>query len=261
MKNILLVVLLSTLALAEVGEVTTIKGEASVDRFTKSIKVTNNMELLKKDIVETQDGRLQMHFNDNTVISLGRESRFVIKEYIYNDGTETAAATFKIEKGFVKTITGAIGKMIPQMFALETSATTIHPHGTIWSVDVSKNTERFEVQEGKIVIAFKDSTEKSIELHSGEALELKLDDKNNKKVLKRTVQSMKTNTKYENKTSVEQSIDETTANNIEEIGINAGTTVNDDGILEIEPGVVDDGNNGHGNNPEGLDPSNPGKKP
>jgi len=126
------------------------------------------MSLLKQDIVETAEGRLQMHFKDNTVISLGKESRFVIKEYLYEDGSEEVAALFSIEKGFIKTITGAIGKVMPELFVLETSTTKITPHGTIWSVDVNAKSESYKVLEGKITLSFNDGEDREIELLSGE---------------------------------------------------------------------------------------------
>ncbi len=79
MYKIILIALIATLAMADIGKVTVVKGNAFVERDIKVIKAHNNMGLMEQDIVETNQGRLQMYFNDKTVISLGRESRFVIK--------------------------------------------------------------------------------------------------------------------------------------------------------------------------------------
>lgn len=256
--KILFILFISVLAFAKVGEVLIVKGNALIERSEMSIKAKNNMDLYRKDIVQTKDGRLQMHFMDNTVISLGTESRFVIKEYIYNDATKASAATFKIEIGFVKTITGAIGKMIPEMFVLETSSASIQPHGTIWSVNVDKNSERFEVQEGEIVISFKDLNQQEIELRAGEALDVQLDSKNNNKILKTTKEAINKELETDKKSSIERTIDNAGAQNKEEMNIHKGTRISADGTLIVNDNL-DDGNNGHGNDPDGVDPSNPGK--
>ena len=173
MKKIVFIALMATLAFADIGKVTVVKGDASVERDVKIIKAHNNMGLLKQDVVETAQGRLQMHFNDNTVISLGRESRFVIKEYLYEEGSEEVVAVFSIEKGFIKTITGAIGKVMPELFVLETSTTKITPHGTIWSVEVNDDSEIYKVSEGRVTLAFNDGLERKVELLAGETALLK----------------------------------------------------------------------------------------
>ena len=103
MKKILLITAIAVLALADIGKITVVKGDAFINRDVKAIKAYQPMPLFKQDIVETKQGRLQMHFIDNTVISLGRESRFIIKEYLYEENSEKVAATFEIEKGFIKT--------------------------------------------------------------------------------------------------------------------------------------------------------------
>ena len=167
MLKIILIALMTTFAFANIGEVTVVKGDATVERDVEKIKAYNDMGLLKQDTVTTKQGRMQMHFNDNTVISLGRDSRFVIKEYLYIENSEHSSVTFKIEKGFVKAITGAIGKLMPELFVLETSTTKITPHGTIWSVEVSDKDEIYKVLEGSVTLSFNDGVERKIELNAG----------------------------------------------------------------------------------------------
>lgn len=255
MNKILLIALLATLVLADIGKVTVVKGDASVERDIKIIKAQNNMGLLKQDVVNTAQGRLQMHFNDNTVISLGRESRFVIKEYLYVENSQKVAATFRIEKGFIKTITGAIGKVMPDLFVLETSVTKITPHGTIWSVDVNDEREVYKVLEGRITLAFNDGLDRKVELLAGETASLQKG--SNGKVtsfVRGKVTSNNRDLRYEN------SIEQNTAIVSEDRYSNAGSIIDDAGnIVDDGSGAFDDGNNGHGNDPGGFDPSNPGK--
>ncbi len=261
MKSILLIILMSVFALADVGKVTVVKGMASVDRDFKIIKVQNGMGLLKQDVVETAQGRMQMHFIDNTVISLGRESRFVIKEYLYAEDSDKVAATFRVEKGFIKTITGAIGKMMPEMFVIETATTKITPHGTIWTMEVGEESEIYKVLEGRVILAFNDGLDRKVELNAGESMILNIGLKGNKKIIKSSKKSkIAKNVRYENSLEQRMSILK------EDQAMNQGMMVDEQGNLVEDPGFdapgasgFDDGNNGHGNDPDGFDPSNPGK--
>ncbi len=172
MYKALLILFLTTLAFGNIAEVTLVKGDAYVERGIDSLEAYNGMELLRYDTVQTGEGQLQMHFSDRSVISLAKESRLVIKEYLYSQDSKNTAATFKIEKGFIKIITGSIAKMMPEFFVMETPNTKITPYGTIWSIDLSEEKEIYRVLDGKIALVFNDGTERKIELLAGEMLHL-----------------------------------------------------------------------------------------
>jgi len=233
MYKIILIALIATLALADIGKVTVVKGDASVKRDVQVIKAHNNMGLLKQDIVKTEQGRLQMHFNDNTVISLGKESRFVIKEYLYEEGSQEVAATFKIEKGFIKTITGVIGKVMPELFVLETSNTKITPHGTIWSVDVNDESEIYKVLEGRVTLTFNDGIDRKVELLAGETASL----------IKGSNGSV---TSFQKAKSIESSVSSRYEDSVEQDGgniyvdkmMNSGITVSADGEMINDEGII-----------------------
>ena len=230
MTKSILIILMSVLALADVGKVALVKGDAIIQRDTQVIKANNNLRLLKKDVAETKQGRMQMIFNDDTVISLGRDSRFVIKEYLYVENSQNVVATFKIEKGFVKTITGAIGKIMPTLFTMETSTTKITPHGTIWSVTVDDESEVYKVLEGRITLAFHYGIDKKVELHAGESANLK---KSTDGIVtgftKSKLDRRHISSQYENRLETHEAI-----------------------VRESQ-----DINNGYGNNPTGVDSGNP----
>jgi len=251
MYKIILIALMATLAMADVGKVAVVKGDASVERDMKIIKARNNMGLLKQDTVETAQGRLQMHFKDNTVISLGKESRFVIKEYLYEEGSQEVAATFRIEKGFIKTITGAIGKVMPELFVLETSTTKITPHGTIWSVEVNDESEVYKVLEGRVTLAFNDGLDRKIELLAGETASLQKGANGSVKSFKKGKSAKNgLNSRYEN--GVEQ--------NLAVVSEEKDRDLFRDTIISNTGDPIDegDGNNGGGNDEGGVDDSNPG---
>ena len=249
MKTILLIVLMAVLAIADIGQVTVVKGKAYVHRDKGAIKAKNAMALLTQDIVQTREGRLQMQFIDNTVISLGRDSRFRIKEYLYKEDSTESAASFELSAGFIKTITGAIGKLIPEHFVLYTKATKIISNGTIWSVMIDDASEEYKVIEGSITLSFNDGKEKSITLNAGESMLLQIDSKNSKKIAKIIKKSFST-------AEYEKEIERNAAIINDERAINQSTTIDADGNIIYDG----DGNKGHGNDPDGFDPDNPGKK-
>jgi hypothetical protein len=256
MKKIFLMLFIVSGLFADIGKVAVVKGEATIDRSEKTIKVYNNMNLLKHDIVETEQGRLQMLFIDNTVISLGRESRFVIEDYLYVNNSKKVAATFKIETGFIKMITGSIGKVMPSMFVLNTPTSQITPNGTIWSVKVEKNREEYRVLEGKITLRFEDnSKEQNVVLKAGEAMVLDTVVKGNKQIVKNQ-RKLKIESNKEEKT--DKNIEQNIANFMEKQDMSQGTIITEEGII-VDVNPIDDGNNGHGIDPGGFDPSNPGR--
>jgi len=229
---------MTTLALADIGKITVVRGEVFVKRDAEVIKAYNSMKLLREDIIETGHGRMQMSFKDNTVISLGKDSRFIIKEYLYMPNTNKFAATFKIEKGFIKTITGTIGKMMPELFILETSAAKIRPNGTIWSVRVNSESEHYVVHEGKIDISFHDILRENRKLQAGESLTLNIESVDSIKIVRNFKNSR--DMRYEN------SVESNNAWRKEDQDINKGTTINAKGEL------VGNSSNGHGFDPSNL---------
>ena len=228
MIKILLLITFSILLSADIGMVTIVKGEASLNRNIEVLEIRNNMELFKQDIVETQEGRLQMLFKDNTVISLGKDSRFLIKEYLNAQEPDRAIASFVIEKGFVQTITGSIGKTSTQLFTLETATTKITPIGTIWSVEVNEDSEKYRVIEGKINLAFNDGLQRVIELQTGETMVLERGEENKIKSFHK-IRIKNIQEKQDN--NYNEKIEKFTGVLKEEIEINEGTPVNDDGSI------------------------------
>jgi len=129
MKQIILLLFLAFSLLASVGKVTAVKGEAYLKRADATSVVTKGMELEQKDSIETgNNARVQIVFNDETVISLGKKTLFSIEEFLFDE--KNAKANFNVAKGFFKTMTGKIGKVAPDRFTLKAKTATIGVRGT-----------------------------------------------------------------------------------------------------------------------------------
>jgi len=139
-KITLVVLLLGvTLFAKDVAKVTGLSGSASIQRDGSSIEVTLGIALEERDVITTGDSaKLQIIFEDETIISLGKNSNFSIKEYIFEDA-KAPVAKFAMLKGAMRTITGKIGKVAPDKFSVEAKTATIGIRGTNFSVLVGND--------------------------------------------------------------------------------------------------------------------------
>lgn len=132
MRLILLLFLSFSLLVAEVAKISAVVGDATIVRDGKNIVVTLGAKLEKKDTIYTKrNSKLQIIFNDNTVVTLGKNSALNVKEYVYDPNTPKNSKTnLNFFKGAFKTITGNIGKINKEKFKLSTKTATIGIRGT-----------------------------------------------------------------------------------------------------------------------------------
>lgn len=148
MKILLIsILLLTTTLFANIGKISALSGEVTVSRDSKTIPATIGFALEEKDtIATTANARVQLLFNDKTVISLGKNSTFDIEEYFYDtQKPNETKASFKAAKGIFKTITGQIGKVNPNKFTLKTRSASIGIRGTIFFGDVPQEPTQPEI--------------------------------------------------------------------------------------------------------------------
>lgn len=139
MKALLLIcLLLSGVAFASVGKVTSVKGDVTLTRDSGEILVKTGLSIEEKDTISTSDsGRVQLIFNDQTIISLGKNSNFNIQEYLFDiNKPQDTKANLSVSKGIFKAITGQIGKVNPAKFKLKTKSASIGIRGTVFFGDV-----------------------------------------------------------------------------------------------------------------------------
>ncbi|CAE10662.1 FecR domain-containing protein [Wolinella succinogenes] len=119
---------------AGVGKISLLQGEATLTRGNDSLRAQNAMPLEEGDLIKTGAGsRLQLLFDDKTVVTLGEATLFSVTEYL-KEGSDPKAK-FNVAQGAFKVITGQIGKVAPQNFQIQTKTATIGIRGTIiWGV-------------------------------------------------------------------------------------------------------------------------------
>lgn len=132
---ILSILLIGTTLLANsVATITAINGSATVLRDGSKIEAKLGLKLNVKDNIKTHENtKVQIIFNDETIISLGKNSDFSINEYLFEQDKEPIAK-FGMLRGAMRTITGKIGKIAPQKFSVSTKTATIGIRGTNFTV-------------------------------------------------------------------------------------------------------------------------------
>ncbi len=86
------------------------------------------------DTIRTgRSGRMQVMFNDSTIISLGRQSEVVIRDYFWEAGNAQSAMRTEVKEGVFRIMGGAITRDAPQNFVTETPAATIGIRGSMYA--------------------------------------------------------------------------------------------------------------------------------
>ena len=113
-----------------VGSITGMSGQIYISRLGTDINATLGDKIEEKDIIVSGDNsKTQLTFDDNTLITIGKNSRFVIEEYLFEESAE-AKAMFGIKEGAFRAITGKIAKFAPNRFKVKTKSAAIGIRGT-----------------------------------------------------------------------------------------------------------------------------------
>ncbi len=156
MKFLIYLLFFSSFLFAEIGKISAIIGDANISRDGQKYKVTLGKILKEKDIIVTSDNsKLQIIFNDNTIVTLGKNSSLDISEYVYDTNNPKNSKTdLNFFRGAFKTITGNIGKINKEKFKLRTKAASIGIRGTI----ILGNQTNIACTSGEISVSSKGTT-------------------------------------------------------------------------------------------------------
>jgi len=123
-----LIIFFTVVLYAYVGSFKEIKGGVELFRNGKTLTVHSGMGIDVNDTVFThENAKAKIVFKDNTVITIGQNSTFKVKEYLYGGKPK---ARFGFLKGTFVSVTGKIGKIAPKRFKLETKNASIGIRGT-----------------------------------------------------------------------------------------------------------------------------------
>ncbi len=114
-------------------------------------------QIFQEDVLKTdKNGRLQIMFTDNSIISLGRDSEMKIAEYRWQPEQKDGALITQALKGFFRVMGGALAKDAPQNFKTETLIATIGIRGSMYAFKSTTDSLSVVFQGGKGIEIFND---------------------------------------------------------------------------------------------------------
>jgi len=145
------------------------EGKVNIIRKDRAIDAQKGMELLVSDVINTfERSKAKIIFEDNTVVTLGKNSRFALKEYLFGD--EKSRTDFSFTKGFFQVVTGKIGKMAPERFKIKTRTSTIGIRGTTIEGFISRYEEVISCLSGAIWV---EANGKRVDVNEGQTTIIK----------------------------------------------------------------------------------------
>lgn len=156
MKIIISLFIFAISLFANIGTIALLKGEATIKRGNTILNAKIGDDIYSKDQIDTYaKSKLQLIFNDDTIVTMGANTKYIIDSY---DNKNDLHAKMTLKRGFLKTITGKIGKIAPSRFKLKTRSATIGIRGTGWKTFIGANIENTVCFKGEITITTVDET-------------------------------------------------------------------------------------------------------
>jgi hypothetical protein len=124
---------------APAGSVVAARGSVEASDAGGAVRTLKiKSEVFATDTVRTgRDGRAQLMFSDNTIVSLGVNSTLKVAEYHWDDGQKTGTMKTRVEEGTFRVLGGLITKTAPKNFSTETPAATIGIRGSMYAGKVT----------------------------------------------------------------------------------------------------------------------------
>jgi hypothetical protein len=126
-----------------IGVVRTASGDATVTRGEKTDPAVPGLKLMVGDTLSTgRDGSLGIILRDDSSLSIGPESRLVLRTFLFSPSEGKYDLVARITRGTMAYLSGLIGKLAPEKARFETPSATIGIRGTRFAVKVGESSSR-----------------------------------------------------------------------------------------------------------------------
>ena len=146
---------LSAFAAEKAGDVVSLRGKAVIERQAKKLPAELKAPLLEADSVVTMKrSRVKMLFRDDSVLTLGANSRLNIKKYLYSPENKRAESIYELADGKLRAVVGSEG------FKVHTPTAFAAARGTVFITwyDSEKDSTGIAVIEGSVSVQNRDET-------------------------------------------------------------------------------------------------------
>ena len=126
-----------------IGVVRTASGDAVVTRGEKTFPAAPGLKLMVGDTLGTgRNGSLGVILRDDSTLSIGPESRLVLRSFLFSPSEGKFDLVARITRGTMAYLSGLIGKLAPGKARFETPTATIGIRGTRFAVKVGEPSAR-----------------------------------------------------------------------------------------------------------------------
>jgi hypothetical protein len=120
-----------------VGNIKTISGDTSIIRNNTALKPAIGEKIYLNDVLKTgPESSAGMVFKDDTLLSLGPDSRVTITEFLFSPSDNKLSLVMKMFNGTVVYLSGIIAKLAPNAVKFETPVANIGVRGTKFAVRI-----------------------------------------------------------------------------------------------------------------------------
>jgi hypothetical protein len=138
------------------GEIVLLKGSATATQGGQTVRLYRGASVIVGDRLLTGKGaRLQLRMIDGTVVTLGENTEFIVREY---EVTETnGVGLLELTRGFFRAVTGKITKLQTHSFQVKTPLAVVGVRGTDFWGEQSPKRLRIALLGGTAVIITNDA--------------------------------------------------------------------------------------------------------
>ncbi|MCG8552774.1 MAG: FecR domain-containing protein, partial [Desulfobacterales bacterium] len=117
-----------------IGKVVAVRGSVvAVAENGQKRALRLNAKVFRRDVIETGTGRVQLMFQDNTLMTLGRNTKMALAAYEWDPENNKAAMETQIREGSFRIMGGAITRMAPEKFKTTSVSGTIGIRGSMYA--------------------------------------------------------------------------------------------------------------------------------
>ena len=130
-KWLILLCLISTAAVADIGSIIELSGTAIIKRGKNTIAVVKGTPVETNDKIETKNGVVNIKFKDDTTVKVTENSVLVIDDFVYDPKNAAGGKlSLKAAAGTVRYVSGNIAHNNPNSVKINTPTAAIAVRGT-----------------------------------------------------------------------------------------------------------------------------------
>jgi len=124
---------------SDVGTVKVSNGSVAIERAGARVAAPVGTELRTSDVIVTgADGSAGITFSDNSLVSVGPDSRFAIDKYAFDTTTYAGEFQGTLSKGRLAAVSGKMVKQSPESMKIRTPSAIMGVRGTEFVVQVDE---------------------------------------------------------------------------------------------------------------------------